>query len=648
MVVTRAGTGFQDHPTGTNFNADANFNGNGTVLEGGKVGYRGRGQDITVTNLNPSTTYYFRVFTRIGDTWNGGVEVMARPNGGASGGSFTLIAPLYNCATGAITFQTIGGDGSPIEYAAGGITGWTTVATQTVEAGLRDDPKVITLNARQNGMQVSYPFDLAAACTSPTGNRAPIANTPVGNQSATVQQQFSFTIPGNTFSDPDGQPLTLSLTGLPSGLSFDRNTATISGQPTTAGQSTLTLTATDPGNLSVNTQFQLTIGTANTPPLPPPSSSFAITGATTVRCETVSSNLRQLTFTPQYAGLNGQPVTFSVIGELASTTSPGPYTLRIYIDNPAIRLRAQQGGTAGEAAFTYNWLAACTGGSTPPPTNQPPVVNAAIGNQQATVDQAFTFMIPAGTFSDPEGQPLTLALTGLPSGLSFDRNTATISGQPTTAGQSTLTLTATDPGNLSVNTQFQLTIGPAGTPPPSSGFAITGAATVRCETVSPTLRQLTFTSQYAGLNGQPVTFSVFGEMMPTTSSGPYTLRIYIDNPRISLRAEQSGEAAFTYNWLAACTGTNARISMETVAPLTVQVLGNPVNSETADVEIRGGMGQRVQLQVIDGLGYPTSDITIEQAASVERRSLKLSGRGGLYFLRVSTSTQSQFIKLIKQ
>ncbi|WP_080239804.1 putative Ig domain-containing protein [Spirosoma rigui] len=557
MVAARAGTGFQDHPTGTSFTANPNYSGNGSPIEGGKVVYRGRAQEITVTGLNASTTYYFRVFTRIGDTWNGGVEVTARPNGGSTGGSFTLLPPLYNCATGAITFQTSGGDGTPIEYAASGITGWTTVATHTIDAGLRGDPKVIILNARQSGVQVSYSFNLPAACNPSTGNRPPVVNAPLANLSATVQQPFTFTIPATTFSDPDGQTLTLTLTGLPTGLGFDRNTATISGQPTTAGQATLTLTATDPGNLSVSTQFQLNVNPAGTTP-PPPTSGFAITGATTVRCETVTPTLRQLTFTPQYSGLNGQPVTFSVIGELAATTSPGPYTIRVYVDNPALRLRAQQGGTAGEAAFTYNWLAVCNGGPTPP-ANQLPVVNASPGTQQAVVDQLFTYAIPGATFADPEGQPLTLTLTGLPTGLSFDRNTATISGRPTTAGQATLTLTATDPGNLSVSTQFQLNVSPAGTtpPPPTSGFAITGATTVRCETLTPTLRQLTFTPQYSGLNGQPVTFSVIGELAATTSPGPYTIRVYVDNPALRLRAQQggtAGEAAFTYNWLAVCNG----------------------------------------------------------------------------------------------
>jgi hypothetical protein len=45
------------------------------------------------------------------------------------------------------------------------------------------------------------------------------------------------------------------------------------------------------------------------------------------------------------------------------TTNPGPYTLTLYTDNPIITLKAVQSGTAGEASFSYNWLALCNGGA---------------------------------------------------------------------------------------------------------------------------------------------------------------------------------------------------------------------------------------------------------------------------------------------
>lgn len=94
------------------------------------------------------------------------------------------------------------------------------------------------------------------------------------------------------------------------------------------------------------------------PPTPTPGT-FAITGVTMVSCQAVTAGERNLIFTPQYTGLSGSPVSFSVVNELTPTTNAGPYTLQVYTDNPTITLKAVQTGTVNEANFTYNWLAAC-------------------------------------------------------------------------------------------------------------------------------------------------------------------------------------------------------------------------------------------------------------------------------------------------
>ncbi len=84
----------------------------------------------------------------------------------ASTAMLQLIAPTYNCRTGALTFHTTGGDESPVEYFATGITNWTTNPNQVVEPGIRNayDIEPITLMARQNGKVTTYRFDLKAVC----------------------------------------------------------------------------------------------------------------------------------------------------------------------------------------------------------------------------------------------------------------------------------------------------------------------------------------------------------------------------------------------------------------------------------------------------------------------------------------------------
>ncbi|RIV20473.1 T9SS C-terminal target domain-containing protein [Fibrisoma montanum] len=91
--------------------------------------------------------------------------------GAATPSAFQLIAPLYDCPSGAFSFMTQGGDSSgapaaPIEYMAAGITGWTTNPNQFVDFELRQaaDAQPITLWARQNGQTVRYVWDIRATC----------------------------------------------------------------------------------------------------------------------------------------------------------------------------------------------------------------------------------------------------------------------------------------------------------------------------------------------------------------------------------------------------------------------------------------------------------------------------------------------------
>ncbi len=291
-----------------------------------------------------------------------------------------------------------------------------------------------------------------------------------------------------------------------------------------------------------------------------PAGPFSIKGVTTVSCTPTpgNPNKRELTFTPQYQGTNGQSIAFSVKNESLPTTAPGPYTLGIYLDNPTITLKAIQSGTPGEASFSYNWLAVC--GTTPPP-------------------------------------------------------------------------------------------------PPAGDFAITGVTTVSCVPAAgnPNKRELTFTPQYQGTNGQPISFSVKNEMLPTTASGPYTLGIYLDNPTITLRATQSGtsgESSFTYNWLSVCgAGTmQSKMARESVAEtsLEVRVLGNPVTNGRVQVEVSGTGGQPIESMLTDLRGRVINAQRVERPTSLETLTYDIGRQPmGMLLLRVSTSTQTKTVKLLK-
>ncbi|RYE92785.1 MAG: hypothetical protein EOO77_46340, partial [Oxalobacteraceae bacterium] len=142
------------------------------------------------------------------------------------------------------------------------------------------------------------------------------------------------------------------------------------------------------------------------------------------------------TITGVPAGLNANNSTRVISG---TPTTTGVSTVTVVATDP------QSATTAGTFTITIN-------------ANQPPVAPT-LANQTATVGTAFSYVVPA--FSDAENQSLTYSASGVPSPLTFDPATRTISGTPTSAAVSTITITATDPANNATNGTFTLTVNAA-------------------------------------------------------------------------------------------------------------------------------------------------------------------------------------------
>ncbi len=88
-------------------------------------------------------------------------------------------------------------------------------------------------NAQVNGIEI--------APSGSTGNTVTV--TGPGNQTGTVGTAASLQIRAS--DSASGQTLTYTATGLPAGLSISSATGLITGTPTTAGTSNVTVTATD-------------------------------------------------------------------------------------------------------------------------------------------------------------------------------------------------------------------------------------------------------------------------------------------------------------------------------------------------------------------------------------------------------------------
>ncbi|WP_461083190.1 LamG-like jellyroll fold domain-containing protein [Spirosoma flavus] len=305
-------------------------------------------------------------------------------------------------------------------------------------------------------------------------------------------------------------------------------------------------TFSQPGSYSLSatcSQGSCTGLPSNTLSLQIQTGNFAISSVNTIQCQPIDARQLgyQVRFTPVYSGTNASPVSFSVTKEMLPTTSSGPYSLTLYIDNPSVVMVAKQSGSP-EARYVYNWLAACQ----------------------------------------------------------------------------------------------------------TSGFSIVGVSTVSCEVLRSDQRRLTFTPQYSGVNGSPISFSAVNEILPTTAAGPYRLDLFTDNPVINLRAQQSGvQTSYAYNWLQACPASGRVGASEAGTGLQVKVLGNPVQTQSLELEISGVEGQRVNLELVDLGGQRLQDQHLEQAGVLDRVKLNIGSKPGVFLLQVSTATQRQVIRVVK-
>jgi O-glycosyl hydrolase len=150
--------------------------------------------------------------------------------------------------------------------------------------------------------------------------------------------------------------------------------------------------------------------------------------------------------------------------------------------------------------------------TTPPPGNTVTVTNP--GSQTGTVGTAASLQIQAS--DSTAGQTLAYSAAGLPAGLSISPSTGLISGTPTAAGTSSVTVSATDGTGASGSASFNWTVGSSGgSPPPSGACSVT--YTTNSQWVGGFTAQVTITNTgSSAISGWNLAFTFPGDQQITS------------------------------------------------------------------------------------------------------------------------------------
>jgi serine protease len=374
----------------------------------------------------------------------------ATPGSGGSAAALTYAwqqlsgpAVLLNGATATTASFTAPSPGGPLSFR------FTATDTSGASAGA-------TVNLRSN--------------TAPTVDAVP-------DQTVRAGQPIRFTVTG---SDAEGDPLTFTATGLPTGASLTAAGA-FDWAAAVAGVYTVSVTASDGTLSSAPRAITLTVGTNNPPEVGPIPNQSARLGET-------------VTFTASATDAEGDAISFAATGLPSGATftpagafswpnaSPaGTYTVSITASDGFL--------TSAPRAVNISVAA-----------NTAPTLSA-VPNQTVRAGQALSFSVSA---TDAENDPVSFTATGVPAGAtpSIAEGVWSFFWASPVAGNYTVALTASD-GLLTSTRSIAITVSP-NTPPAIGAIP---AQTVRAG------GSLAFTASATDAENDPVTFAATG--LPT-------------------------------------------------------------------------------------------------------------------------------------
>ncbi len=315
--------------------------------------------------------------------------------------------------------------------------------------GLKAGSATVTVTATDpGGLSADQSFEVVVN----RGNEAPKPVGTIPDDSFTVGQSASVDVVSK-FDDPNDDPLTYAVESSKStvlGVSVSGSEVTYEGLK--AGSATVTVTATDPGDLSAEQVFTVTV-------LPPACDITVEDGTFTVPEDATDVGTVGVTADHcgdlEYAltGAGGGDVSAAAVnGNNPDAAITGDFDFERRSSYALTLTVSEEGGSAsasGSVSITVTNV------------NEPPGVDDEIddltlyvgeGTTQATINLS-------NVFSDPDGDVLSYEAVSSDT----DIATATVSGNNLTVtatgkGETTITVTAEDPGGLEADAEFEVRV----------------------------------------------------------------------------------------------------------------------------------------------------------------------------------------------
>ena len=408
-------------------------------------------------------------------------------------------------------------DNDALTYSAS--TSDAAVATASVSestvtvTGVGEGETTITVTATDPGrLAAQLTFNVTVG-----PNRAPVATGTFASRNLPVGGRFSLDVAGK-FRDPDGNKLIYSASTSDDAIA----TASVSGKTVRltgvgAGEATITVTATDQGELSASQTLDVTVTETGGAPAVVgivADKTLIVGGKTSVNVAGKFSNPGGGGLTYSASTSNGSVATPSVSGSTVTVTGVGEGEATIGV------AATNQGGLRAELTFSVTVR-----------LNRAPVAVGSVADKTVAAGGETSVNV-ASKFDDPDGHKLTYSASTSDDGVataSVAGNTVTVTG--VADGSATITVTATDPGGLTAQLTFDVTVRENRAP---QTIGIVASKTVVVEGAT----SVNVASKFSDPDGNRLTYSA-------SSSNDAVATASASGSTVTVRGVAEGEATIT-------------------------------------------------------------------------------------------------------